>query len=127
MEVLLDTQAVLWFQNADNRLSEKAKKLIDNPGNSCFVSIASLWEMAIKVNLRKLNIDIGFNAFPEYLESKSFKILDITPSHLMHLSELDYHHKDPFDRLLIAQAMTEDLTIISADRHFNSYPVNVLW
>jgi PIN domain nuclease of toxin-antitoxin system len=127
MKVLLDTQALLWFQSADSKLSDKARKIIDNSDNSCFVSIVSLWEMAIKVNLNKLNIDIGFDAFPEYLIAENFKILDIKPLHLKGLSKLYAHHKDPFDRLLIAQAITENLAIVSADRHFASYPVKVIW
>ena len=83
--------------------------------------------MAIKVALGKLHIEIGYESFPDYLTDNQFNILNITQAHLNTVSRLPHHHKDPFDRLLIAQAITENLSIISADQHFKSYPVNVIW
>lgn len=129
MRLLIDTQAILWFQESNQKLSPRAKDIILNKDNECLISVASLWEMAIKVGLDKLHIDMGFENFPKFLVQHDFDILGITQQHILGLLTLPKfdHHKDPFDRLLIAQAISEDLTIISADRHFDSYPVQVVW
>jgi PIN domain nuclease of toxin-antitoxin system len=127
MQLIIDTQAILWFQNADTKLSKKAKDLILNKTNVCFVSIVSLWEIAIKVNLKKLKIGMDFRDFPEYLIDNNFEILNLKFSHLNLLSELGNHHRDPFDRLIIAQAITEDMTVVSSDQHFQAYAVRVDW
>jgi PIN domain nuclease of toxin-antitoxin system len=91
------------------------------------LSIVSLWEIAIKINLNKLTLGVAFEEFQDYLIINNFEILNLEFSHLKKISILSHHHKDPFDRLLIAQAISENLTIISADRHFDAYPVNVIW
>jgi len=127
MRLLIDTQAILWFQSSDGKLSNQAKDLIMDQGNTCFISIASLWEIAIKMNLNKLKIEMPFENLPAYLTSKNFEILGLEFSHLKALCSLDNYHKDPFDRLLIAQAVVEQLDIISSDQHFAAYPVNVIW
>jgi PIN domain nuclease of toxin-antitoxin system len=127
MQLLIDTQAILWFQGSDVKLSDQARDLIINKDNTCFISIASLWEMAIKVNLNKLSIGMPFENFSNYLISNNFEILNLEFYHLKALSSLGNYHKDPFDRLLIAQAIVEGMTIISADKQFNTYPVNVVW
>jgi PIN domain nuclease of toxin-antitoxin system len=126
MEFLLDTHAILWFQSSNNKLSQIGKQLIEDANNQCYVSFASLWEMSIKVALGKLQIEMGFNNFYNYLNNQ-FKILNPNVKHLNTLIELPYYHNDPFDRLLIAQAITENISIISADQHFKSYPINVIW
>ncbi|GAA3992216.1 type II toxin-antitoxin system VapC family toxin [Mucilaginibacter dorajii] len=127
MQLLIDTQAILWFQASDDRLSKQAKQLIDDPNNRCYVSIASMWEMAIKVALNKLQIEIGYENLHDYLRASRFDILDINQSHLNKIISLPHHHGDPFDRLIISQAITENLTIISADQHFKAYTVHTLW
>ncbi len=127
MQLLIDTQAILWFQGSDAKLSDKARDLIINKDNTCFISIASLWEIAIKVNLNKLSIGMPFGNFFDYLISNDFEILNLEFYHLKTLSSLGNYHKDPFDRLLIAQAIVEGMTIISADKQFNAYTVNVVW
>jgi len=127
MRLLIDTQAILCFQGSDEKLTNAAKKMILDKGNTCFISIASLWEIAIKINLNKLNIGIAFDDFQDYLITNDFKILGLEFSHLKKLSTLENYHKDPFDRLIIAQAMYEDLVIISSDRHFTEYPINLIW
>lgn len=126
MRFLIDTQAILWFQASDAKLSAQAKGLILDEGNACFISIVSLWEIAVKVNLNKLKIGMPFENLREYLITKNFEILNIEFTHLKTLLALDNYHKDPFDRLLIAQAITEGMTIISADRHFQDYPLSVI-
>jgi PIN domain nuclease of toxin-antitoxin system len=129
MRLLIDTHAILWFQLSDSRLSNTAKTLIADPNNQCFISIASLWEMAIKFSSKKekLKFEIGFENFPDYLVNNQFDILQVIPEHLNNYVTLDHHHGDPFDRMLIAQAITEDLILISKDKEFKSYPVNIIW
>lgn len=83
--------------------------------------------MAIKVSKEKLIIEIGFENFADYLLANNFKILDIDQSHLIELISLPFHHKDPFDRLIIAQAISNKLTIISSDDYFSVYPISVIW
>ncbi len=127
MQLIIDTQAILWFQNADTKLSKKAKDLMLDKANVCFISIVSLWEIAIKVNLNKLKIGMDFGDLPEYLIKNNFEILNLKFAHLTLLSELGSHHRDPFDRLIIAQAITEDMTVISSDKHFQAYALRVAW
>ena len=127
MELLLDTHAILWFQSSNNKLSETAKKLIEDPNNQCYVSFASLWEMSIKVAAGKLQIEKGFNNLYSYLLRNQIRILNPSIKHLNTLIELPHHHKDPFDRLIIAQAIVEGIAIISVDQQFKSYPINVIW
>lgn len=127
MNYLLDTHAFLWFIDGNPILSAKTKKAIQNPELMKFVSIVSLWEIAIKTSKNKLILTLPFEALPEYVNANGFVLLPIKTKHLFQLKELIYHHGDPFDRLLIAQAITEDLTIISADKEFEAYPVRVDW
>ncbi|MGI4726971.1 MAG: type II toxin-antitoxin system VapC family toxin [Janthinobacterium lividum] len=130
MQYLLDMHIILWVESDSPRLSAKIKAVIGNISNECFVSIASLWEMSIKISSEKLSIDISFLS---YLADNNFKILEVSSTHLNTLLTLPLHHKDPFarfkdpfDRLLIAQAITENFTLISADQYFNAYPINLL-
>lgn len=127
MELLLDTHAILWFQSSNNKLSYTAKHLIEDSNNQCYVSFASLWEMSIKIAAGKLQIEKGFNNIYNYLLRNQFRILNPSVRHLNTLIGLPHHHKDPFDRMIIAQAITENLTIISADQYFTAYPVSVIW
>jgi PIN domain nuclease of toxin-antitoxin system len=127
MRLLIDTQVILWFQSSDEKLSNRAKELIFDGNNTCYISMASLWEMAIKINLNKLIIGLPFEDFPEYLIANNFSILNLEFSHLKTLSILGNHHRDPFDRLLIAQSIAEQMPILSADPHFQSYDVELLW
>ena len=128
MKYLLDTHALLWFLKGDKKLSAKARGLIDNPGNRKFLSIASLWEIAIKVSLRKLVLDKPFEKlFPEQLHFNRIEILDITVDSLTKLTTLPFHHRDPFDRLIIAQAIVERLPIIGVDAVFDVYGISREW
>ena len=128
MKYLLDTHTLLWFLKGDNKLSDKARRLIDSPRNEKFLSIASLWEIAIKVNLGKLVLDKPFEKlFPEQLHFNRIEILDITVDSLIKLTTLPFHHRDPFDRLIIAQALVEELPIIGIDAAFDAYGINREW
>ncbi|MCY4552294.1 MAG: type II toxin-antitoxin system VapC family toxin [Candidatus Poribacteria bacterium] len=128
MKYLLDTHTLLWFLKGDKKLSDKARQLIDNPRNSKFLSIASLWEIAVKVSLGKLVLDKPFERlFPEQLYFNRIEVLDITVDSLIKLTTLPFHHRDPFDRLIIAQALVEDLPIIGTDAAFDAYEISREW
>ena len=128
MKYLLDTHTLLWFLQGDKKLSDKARQLIDNPRNSKFLSIVSLWEIAVKVSLEKLVLDKSFERlFPEQLHFNRIQILDITVDSLIKLTTLPFHHRDPFDRLIIAQALVEELPIIGADAAFDAYGISREW
>ena len=128
MKYLLDTHTLLWFLQGDKKLSDKARQLIDSPRNSKFLSIVSLWEIAVKVSLGKLVLDKSFERlFPEQLHFNRIQILDITVDSLTKLTTLPFHHRDPFDRLIIAQALVEELPIIGADTIFDAYGISREW
>jgi PIN domain nuclease of toxin-antitoxin system len=127
MELLLDTHALIWFINGDVKLPENSIKLIKNINNRCFVSIASLWEIAIKTTINKLEILGGFNNLSKLLKQNDFEIIPISFEHLQKLVQLDFHHRDPFDRIIIAQGIVENLTIVTKDEIFSNYIVNTVW
>jgi PIN domain nuclease of toxin-antitoxin system len=127
MRYLLDTHTLLWFLQDDPQLPEKVGNEITNIENSCYVSIASLWEIAIKINLGKLNIKFPFVKFASYLADNDIEVLQIGFDHLIQVATLDLHHRDPFDRIIIAQGLVENLTIITKDEHFPSYTDKILW
>jgi PIN domain nuclease of toxin-antitoxin system len=126
--LLLDTHTVLWFFWDDPRLSTRAKTLIEDSDNGKLVSIASCWEIAIKVGLRKLDLGEPSRSFlPREIARNSFEVLPISLAHATMVEGLVLHHRDPFDRLLAAQAMTEGLQLVSADGIFDQYGVTRLW
>ena len=128
MKYLLDTHALIWFIEGDNQLSDHARQLIENEANELFISVASLWEMAIKVSIGKLNLVQPFETlFPSQLEANSIEILGVSVDHLKEVSGLPFHHRDPFDRLMIAQAKVEGFPIISVDAAFDAYGVRREW
>lgn len=128
MNILLDTHSFLWFIAGSEELTVKARKLIENENNLILLSSASLWEIAIKVGLGKLTLSEPFETLiPEQLSMNGFQILDINVSHSAKIIDLPFHHRDPFDRLLIAQALTEEIPIISSDEIFDKYGVTRLW
>ncbi len=129
MRFLIDTHVLIWCLNGDSALPSKWVKILDIAENIPVVSIVSLLEISIKMSLKKLEITNTLEQIHTYITSNGFEILSINLAHLNTLLTLPlpHHHKDPFDRLLIAQAFTENLSIISADRHFGSYPVDVIW
>lgn len=127
MEVLLDTHAFIWFINGDDSLPDKVKEVITDVSNKCFLSIASLWEIAIKTSLGKLELKSDFNKVADFLSSNDIDILPITFEHLQKLLNLKYYHRDPFDRIIISQGITEKLTVITKDENFRKYRVKLLW
>jgi PIN domain nuclease of toxin-antitoxin system len=128
MNLLLDTHTFLWFIADSDRLSQKARALIEDESNRVYLSAASLWEIAIKVSLGKLNLSEPFETFiPEQLDVNSVELLGISVSHASRVASLPFHHRDPFDRLLAAQALTEDIPIISGDEVLDAYGVTRVW
>jgi PIN domain nuclease of toxin-antitoxin system len=128
MRFLLDTHAFLWFVLNDSQLSPKALQLIVEPTHDILISSASYWELAIKISLGKYQIPGSFQVWMEQqIAANAFQILPITIAHAATVTILPFHHRDPFDRLLIAQALTEKIAIVSADRVFDSYSVLREW
>ena len=128
MRILLDTHTLLWFYLGDARLSGTARTGIHDPGNTKLVSPASYWELAIKVSLGKYVLTETYDELIQHaIFDNGFAILPVEPSHTAALIALPYHHKDPFDRLLIAQAQVEVTPLVSADALFDAYPITRLW
>ena len=126
MRLLLDTHIFLWFVSGDPKMSATTRTLLTDPDNQRFVSVASVWEMSIKHSLGKLELGAPFETLiPDALSRNGFSTLPIEFKHLVALNKLPLHHRDPFDRLVIAQAITEQMTVVSADLIFGSYPVQL--
>ncbi len=127
MKLLLDTHTFLWFIDDSPQLSQKGETLLE-ADNELLLSIASLWEIAIKLRLSKLTVAMPVEVLmTQQLTQNDIALLPITVAPLMIVSTLPLHHRDPFDRLLIAQAMVEQMPIVSADPAFDAYPVQRLW
>jgi PIN domain nuclease of toxin-antitoxin system len=127
MRFLIDTHALIWYLDGNDKLPNKIRDLINDDHNLVIISIASLWELAIKISLKKIETKNNLPDIQAYIMEREFTILNISFKHLNALSALTTHHGDPFDRLLIVQALTEDLTVLSADKQFQAYPVRVTW
>jgi PIN domain nuclease of toxin-antitoxin system len=128
VNLLLDTHSFIWFVEDSPSLSAQARALIQEPTNAVFFSMASVWEMAIKISLGKLDLSQPFDLFiPNQLLLNDITILDITINHTLHVATLPFHHRDPFDRLLIAQSLVERMPCVSIDSVFDSYSVDRLW
>ena len=127
MKLLLDTHAAIWFVTDNKQLPKSSKQLIENPENHCFISIATLWEMGIKYSLGKLKLKAELNKIFELFFDSGLILIPITPEHILTNTILPFLHRDPFDRLIIAQAKREGYTIISKDREFENYEVNLVW
>ena len=128
MTVLLDTHAFIWFVLDDPKLSGTAKTLIEDPSTDVLVSPASYWEIAIKVRQKRLDLLAPYADFMHRgLVGNDFDVLHIEPRHCEHTILLPLHHKDPFDRLLAAQALVEGLPIVSVDVKFDQYGVQRVW
>ena len=128
MRYLLDTNALLWFLTDDKKLSYRARLLIESSSHESFCSIVNLWEITIKTGLGKLDLDKPFEQmFPEQLHLNRIEILDVTVNSLIKLTTLPFHHRAPFDRLIIAQGLAEGLPIISIDTDFDAYGIKREW
>ena len=128
MRLLLDTHTFLWWVAASGELSRKAQSAVGSARNECFVSVASGWEIAIKVSLGKLRIDGALERFlPEQLAANGFRALAIDLKHAARVATLPFHHRDPFDRLLVAQALEENLAMVTADPVIAKSGVKRVW
>lgn len=127
MDLLLDTHSLIWFLNGDKKLSDKAKSEIEDPINSKIVSIASIWEIVIKISLGKFRFTKGLKHFLDLVEDNGFEILPITFEHALELSTLEFVHRDPFDRLLIAQCKSDKLVIVTKDDNIKRYSIKTIW
>jgi PIN domain nuclease of toxin-antitoxin system len=128
MMFLIDTHTFIWYVTDNSRLSNQVLELINDENNQIFLSIASVWEMGIKHGLGKLTFNLPFETFiTQQISINDFTVLDIKISHITAITQLPLHHRDPFDRMLIAQAMVESMPILSADTIFDAYPIKRLW
>lgn len=128
MNILIDTQAIIWFAENNSQLSAKARSAMEDEDNDCFVSMASFWEISIKMNLGKLNINnLMLSEFMDEVAENGFPTLDIRRDHVLENEKLPLLHRDPFDRLIIAQAISESMVVISSDPAFDLYPVQRIW
>ncbi len=127
MRYLLDTQALIFFFENDPVLPSKSKALIEDPNNEIIVSLASHWEIAIKTSIGKLRPTQSLKIFFERIHKENMDLMPINENHILTVSALPLHHRNPFDRIIIAQAITEKLELISNDKAFDAYPVKRIW
>jgi len=125
MSYLIDTHILLWFIKGDERCNDKIKAAMQNAGNIIFVSKVSLWEIVIKKSLNKLSLNLTVTGLIEFLRNHDFNLIEIEDSHLTTLLHLPFHHRDPFDRMIISQAISNNLTVITNDGQFLNYQVSV--
>ena len=126
MKILLDTHTFIWFVEDSPQLSSTAKSSIEY-SSDVYISIASIWEIAIKRNLNKLDFDVTINQIFDELTKLNIELLQITKLSLSQLEKLPLYHRDPFDRLIIAQAISENMSIISKDKAFDLYNISTVW
>lgn len=128
MQHLLDTHTIIWFINGDKELSDKAKQIIEKDSAANYVSVASLWEIAIKISPGKLELrHQPFSAIKDQLDENGFNLLPVTWQDTLLIASMPFHHRDPFDRILIAQGINNNLNIITRDDQFKNYAVSVIW
>lgn len=128
MRLLLDTHAFLWWVEDAPALSRRARRLMADPRNECLLSLASCWEMAIKLSLGKLKLQSPIERFvPEQLAENGFRSLEIDFDDIARVASLPFHHRDPFDRLLVAQALGRNLRLVSVERVFARYGAKRVW
>jgi PIN domain nuclease of toxin-antitoxin system len=128
MDYLLDTHTVLWFFNGDKTLlSDAAKDIIQDQQHTKFVSMASVWEAVIKINIGKLVFPQKISGFITQIKKNGFELLPISENHIITLEQLPLIHRDPFDRLLIATAVFQQMGLISCDANIKLYPVTMIW
>lgn len=115
MRILLDSHTLIWLYSGNERLSQAAKNVIEDTRNECFISLASIWEMAIKIKLGKMNLGVSLDRFVEDVVENGIQLLAVDLVHVLKTQELDFHHRDPFDRLIFSQAISENMVLLSAD------------
>ena len=128
MKLLVDAHALIWYADQDHLLSPTARSAIADPSNDRLLSAGTVWEIAIKAGLKKLNLSQPYRPWIEQaITGLAVTILPITVDHADVQAGLPYHHRDPFDRLLVAQALVENVRVVSADSQLDAYGINRLW
>jgi PIN domain nuclease of toxin-antitoxin system len=128
MKVLLDTHVLIWWSLDSVKLTKKIYELLTDPDNTLVVSIASIWEMQVKVQLGKLDLDKKVSELITHQQQvNNLEVLPIDPAHVYALESLPHEHRDPFDRIIIAQSIVEAIPLLSADKVFDRYPVERIW
>lgn len=130
MKALIDTQSIIWFAENNRQLSATARAFLEDKGNECYVSMATFWEISIKTNLGKLKINgLTLEEFMEEVDEFNFFTLVISRQHVLENERLLFlpKHRDPFDRLIISQAIFEQMSVVSNDPDFDAYPVQRVW
>jgi PIN domain nuclease of toxin-antitoxin system len=128
MRILLDSHALLWFVEDDPQMPESIKQIIENDENEKYLSIATIWELSIKYGLGKLQLSQPVKTYiPLAMKRNGLILLRISARHALRVSELPHHHKDPFDRLLVAQSLLESMPLVSADAILDAYGISRLW
>jgi PIN domain nuclease of toxin-antitoxin system len=127
MDILLDTHALWWFLNGSGKMPVTVKETILSAENTIYVSIASIWEAVIKMSIGKLNFDGDIGGFIEAIEDEDFLLLDITTKHIKAVKDLPLIHRDPFDRILVAQAVVEELPVLTTDSDMGKYDISTIW
>ncbi|HOZ79453.1 MAG TPA: type II toxin-antitoxin system VapC family toxin [Ferruginibacter sp.] len=127
MNLLLDTHTFIWFIEDSPELSGKARNAIEAQSTINYISVASLWEIAIKASLNKLQLKSPFLDIHKIIELNSFKILPVQLTDTIIVSTLPFHHKDPFDRIIVSQCINWDFTLITIDKSLENYNIKILW
>jgi PIN domain nuclease of toxin-antitoxin system len=128
MKYLLDTVVWMWSIGAVENISEQGREILENGGEEIYLSAVTSWELSIKMRLGKLQLSASpARCVPEFMAKQGLRSLAITHVHAAKVYDLPLHHADPFDRMLIAQALTEETTILTADHAFKKYPVPIVW
>jgi len=128
LKYLLDTHTLLWVIDDNPQLSRKVRNIFLDEDNDIYISMASIWEMAIKISLKKLEIPGNLSYFVnEHIHGNNIEVLSIQLTHIYQLELLPFHHRDPFDRLIISQAISEHLPVLSYDYSFDPYSVERIW
>jgi PIN domain nuclease of toxin-antitoxin system len=121
MDCLIDTHTFLWFVSGSKELTSTARALIEDEQNEIYISIASLWEISIKTANGKLEIEGGFGSVIDDIVENAIEILPINFSHTLEQNRLEFHHRDPFDRMIVSQARVEEMNLVSSDAIFDRY------
>ncbi len=127
MGYLIDTHAIIWFITNDSKLPAEIREMMKNSVNKRFASIVSYWEIAIKFSLGRLDLKADLETIFDLINKTGFEILPVAQKHIISASKLEFHHNDPFDRLLIGQAISENFTIITKDAVFKKYDIPLKW
>lgn len=128
MDVLVDTHTFLWYAWDDSQLSSRVNHVLDNGDNNAYISIVSLWEIAIKNSIGKLDLKIPLDDFfMANIDDNGFEILPLTRKHTSVVQALPFHHRDPFDRILVAQSIVEAMPLLSGDTKLDAYSINRYW